>query len=226
MPIFNNKNYLIDITFLIVTPIVIYLSFEDILTIKMIISFFLIFEFTKFFLVNNNFLIKHIIPPLKKKNEDISSLVINIFLLIFLIFEILFLILYNSNYSEILILLPFVILNGIISFFFNFYFNKFYLWYQIVLNIIFNLIILFKIFSDNVLFYLYLIITMSLIQLIMNTYYLKNKINFFLNINLFKDYRTFHFLKKLIRHSIKKDLIKFFALILIVLNLLFISEKI
>ena len=35
MPIFNNKNYLIDITFLIVTPIVIYLSFEDILTIKM-----------------------------------------------------------------------------------------------------------------------------------------------------------------------------------------------
>jgi hypothetical protein len=225
---FNNREREIYLIVFLILLASIYFVFQNKFDAKLLILFILMTELIKNLFIKNYYLASSIKPALNKNknNNEIPILIISIFFFFFLILEIVFLFFYliffpNKNII-FLIWTPILILNGIILFFLNYYFEKFTARLKIIINVIFIFFILLDLFHQNLKIYIMLIFLINVTEFFVTCYLLKKKIGFFLNFYFFKDFRTFFFIKKFIKNTLKNDTGTGLKLIIILVIFFFI----
>ena len=206
----------------------VYFIFQNILDAKLLILSIFMAELIKNLFVNNYYLREAIRPALNKNknNNEISILIISIFFFFFLILETILLFFYIIFFTNknifFLILSPISILNGILFFFLDYYHEKFTKKLKTIINLIFTFFILLDVFHQNLKIYIMLMFVINITEFFLIFYIIKKRIGFSLNFYFFKDFRTFFFIKKFIKHTLKYDLGSGLKLITILVIFFFI----
>ena len=205
----------------------VYFVFQNRLDAKLLILSIFTAELIKNLFIDNYYLKEAIKPALNKNKNynEISILIISIFFFLCLILEAILLFLHLFFFLNInvffLLLTPILILNGIILFFLNYYYQKFTTKLKTILNLIFTIFILLDIFHQNLKMYIMLMYLINIIEFFLIFYQLKKKIGFFLDFYFFKDFRTFFFIKKFTKNTLKKDMVTVLKAILILVIIFF-----
>lgn len=224
------SNKITNLSIILTTSIIIYsIFFHSKIHVQIIISYFLICELIKFFLYNNFFFNNNLISAIKQRNEDISSLVINIFFFTFLSIEIVILIFYyifKVNNILIFNIIGIALLCGIMNFFLYYCDSKKQILSQLTLNFFICIIVLFNKLYTHPLIYLNFISLLNIIQIIIIYLKIKNKFKLSINPYLLKDYRTIFFLKKFIRKIITKEKSEVVIILLLVINFFYYLNRI
>lgn len=209
----------------------VYFVFQNRLDAKLLILSIFMAELIKNLFIDNYYLKEAIKPALNnnKNYNEISILIISIFCFSCLILEAILLFFYLFFFSNknvfFLILTPILILDGILLFFSNYYFEKFTAKLKIIINIIFTIFILLDIFHQNLKMYIMLMYLISITEFFVIFYRLKKKLRCFLDFYFFKDFRTFFFIKKFTKNTLKKDIATVLKSILILVICFFIYYK-
>jgi len=188
-------------------------------------------ELIKNLFIDNYYLNEAIKPALNKnkKYNEISILIISIFFFFWLILETIILFFYliffaNKNFL-FFILTQILILNGIIFFFLNHYYQKFTTKLKIITNLIFIICILLDIFHQNLKTYIIFMFLINITEFFVIFYLIRKKIGSFLNFYFLKDFRTFFFIKKFTKNTLKKDLATVLKSIIVLILFFFIYYK-
>jgi len=223
----NRRKEIYFITFITLLTSV-YFVFQNRLDAKLLILSIFMAELIKNLFIDNYYLKEAIKPALNKNKNynEISILIISIFFFLVLILETILLFFYifffTNKSAFFFFLIPILILNGILLFFLNYYHEKFTTKLKTIINLIFIFFILLDIFHQNIKIYIMLMFLINVTEFIVIYYLLKKKIGFFLNFYFFRDFRTFFFIKKFIKHTLKNDIGTGLKLIIILVIFFFI----